>query len=348
MKDLLKIFSLSAVLCIGLSSCLKDELYTADTNDAPSIITFSEAPSASSSASNIYPVYNRAFNVVPSSDITFAVSYSGDDVAPQDINVKIAVDNAAITAYNNKIVADARAAAEEEGTDPDEAEDAVHGDLFDQMGTNLFTLNTSEVTIKKGEKSANIVISVKPELFDFSYRYGLAISITSSSLGEIADNFKTAIFFVTAKNKYDGAYSLLGRLSSVPDRPTINTSSDFAWPGDVNLVTASATEVDVYDATLNWGGGINQWVTPIGTPTGGQSAFGQVRPRIKFDLTTNKVISVVNMYSNPTNGRALKLDTSYDSKYDPETEMVDVKFIMTQPGFQDLPIHYKFTYEGSR
>ena len=47
MKNLLKIAPLALLF---LSSCLKDELYTADTNEAPSIVEFKDAPDETASA----------------------------------------------------------------------------------------------------------------------------------------------------------------------------------------------------------------------------------------------------------------------------------------------------------
>lgn len=350
-KTLLKIFPL-ALLCLNMSACLKDELYTGDTNDSPNLIEFLDAPDEFATASHIYSQFNKSFEVVPLDTFSIDVSYSGKDVAPEDIAVNLGIDKTALSNYNAKIVKDARDAAIEAGTDPDEAEAEVSGDLYDQLPDNMYTLLNDKVTIKKGERKATVSIAVKPALFDFTYRYGLALSITSSSMGTISSTMRTVIFHISAKNEYDGLYTLKGRLSGVTDRPTLNTTTDFTWPGGkdggIALITASPNAIDIYDNYYSWGGGINQWINPIGTADDDFSAFGSVRPRITFDNNTHKVISVTNMYPNPTNGRQLSLDQSYDSKYDPDEGTVDVQFIMTQPGYQPLTIHYLFTYVKAR
>lgn len=338
-KQLFKIVPL-IFLTLGLASCLKDELYTADTNESPNIVEFSEVPDEYANSSHIYSQFNEAFNVVALDTFTAVVSYSGKDVAPQDIVIDLKVDQLALEKYNDKIIAD----AEKADIDP--------VGLYDQIPSNLYTILNPQVTIKKGEKSATVSIVVKPALFDFTYRYGLPLSI-SSSMGVVSGTTSTAIFYIAAKNQYDGMYGLEGRLSGVTDRPTLNTSSPFTWPtddgaGTIALITASINAIDIYDTYHNWGGGPAQWITPIGTAANGFSAFGSVRPRITIDNSTYKVTAVTNMFVNPANGRALALDPNYDSKYDPDAKELDVQFIMTQPGFQPVTIHYVFTYDGPR
>lgn len=204
MKSKFKIFPL-AILCFGLSSCLKDELYTADTDEGnPTVELFD--PKSAGDAAHIFPVAETYFDVVPAGESSITVSYSGGKQAPEDITVDLLVDEAALNRFNQKIIDDARAEAIANDEDPDEAEEDIQGELYDLMPTTLYSLSATQVTIKKGESKATVSVKVKPSDFDFNYRYVVPITIQSASFGTISAGFKTALYFFGAKNEYDGTY----------------------------------------------------------------------------------------------------------------------------------------------
>lgn len=322
MNKFIKFFAL-AVVAIGLSSCLKDKniddlKYGMVVNESKII----EIPLATKGLALVYE------NVPASLDFV-SVALAAAEPAAEDVIVTLSLDKSAalISDYNT-----------------------ANSTSLVALPTSLYTLPGGlTVTIPKGSKVGILKLNMNPINLDPSTTYGLGLRIESVSKAGyiVSGNFATTVVRLAAKNKYDGNYALTGMLSGVTDRPTLKIGSEFTWPGNLDIITATGNAVDIYDTHYNWGGGIAQWITPIPTPTS-YSAFGSVRPRITFDLTTNKVTSVTNMFANPTNGRALALDATYDSKYVPATKLIDVRFIMTQPGSQPLTISYKFTYKASR
>ena len=72
--------------------------------------------------------------------------------------------------------------------------------------------------------------------------------------------------------------------------------------------------------------------------TPGVSGFGATKPAHTFDAS-DKLTNTVNAVPNPSNGRAFVNNPAVtDSRYDPATKTVYAAFIMTQPGFLDIPI----------
>lgn len=200
-----------AILSLGLSSCLDDERIVPDTSDVDNIIEFSASPSVYPSSSYLYPVVTTAYEVVPAANMEVMISYSGTDVAPEDITVTVEVNPNLISDFNNKVVADARAEAISTNDDPDDAaEHALDENGYDLMPSNLYELQATQVTIKKGERKAILPITVRTDQFDFAKQYGIPLTIRSSSTGNISGNFGSAIFNVKAKNQYDGTYNYKG------------------------------------------------------------------------------------------------------------------------------------------
>lgn len=326
------------LLIIGFTSCVKEDPVF-DPDDSPNIIEIRDNLSGiDSPLGAVFPAYRGSYDIRPEIDVQFVIKYAGKDVAPQDIVVNLAMDPTARVIYN---------AWFNENEDPEHLEPDV--DEYDELPTDLYTLITPTVTIPKGEREAVALIRLKTTQFDLTRNYGIGLKITSTSFGTISGNHSLVIFNPAAKNRYDAVYNLTGRLGPAADRPTFNTTTEWRYPdGRVQLVTANANSVDIYDTNLNFGGGINQWLPLIQLSTGAFSGLGQVRPRITFDLATNRVISVTNQFANPTNGRALFLDPNFDSSFNPTTRTLNVRFILTQPGFADLPIQYTFTFNAER
>ncbi|RDC64489.1 BT_3987 domain-containing protein [Adhaeribacter pallidiroseus] len=209
MKSLIRIFPF-VFLCLSLSSCLDEEdpLTDRDTETSPNLIEFySEDPSESPSSERIYTEISKTFDIAPEAKFDVIVSYSGKNNAPEDIVVDIMVDPAALQAFNSRLIEDARAAATDAGEDPDEAEAEV--ETYDLMPAELYSF-PNQITIKKGERRATLPVTVKPDLFNFAFKYGLPLTIKSASSGVISGNFSTNIYALGAKNPYDGTYHATG------------------------------------------------------------------------------------------------------------------------------------------
>lgn len=206
MKKFIKIFPL-ALLCIGLTSCLKDESLTAFTDDAPNMLEFSAAATDPATPEKLYPAVMHVFDYEPETAYSITVSYSGDEVAPRDIEVEVAVDPSAITRFNDQILSLARAEALAAGNDPAEAVAAAQSKLYTLATSAIYTLPSTKVVIKKGERTAELPVTVKPVNIDFDHRYVLPLKIVSGSGNEpLSGNFNTVLFHFMSKNAYDGAY----------------------------------------------------------------------------------------------------------------------------------------------
>lgn len=264
MKKIINLLALGFILT-GLSSCLKDTpLIGPDADGAlKNIVEFQNINYIESSSGSI-PLYVQSFDVKPSATATLVVNYAGTDVAPADIAVKVALTPAAITQFN---------------TD--------NGTAYIPMPTTLYSLTSLDLVIPKGQRTASITLSFKPDQFDFSEAYALAFKITSASNSVISGNFGTVMLAIGAKNRIDGNYNL-------KTSATTSLQADLNH-NDVPLVTISATDVktnllDTYSNIITY----------------------------HIDPVTNKVtvVSVVNSIGTPI--------TDPSSNYNPATKVMHV------------------------
>ncbi|GEO02728.1 hypothetical protein AAE02nite_03920 [Adhaeribacter aerolatus] len=330
MKSLNKILPL-AFLCLGLSACLDEEdpLTGRDTEASPNLIEFySEDPAEHPSAERIYTEVTKSFEIVPEANFDVVISYSGKNNAPEDIVVGVKVDEAALKAFNNKIIADAREAAMAGIEDPDEAKEAAddaeaHADVYDMMPANLYSV-PSEITIKRGERRATLPITVKPALFDFAFKYGLPLTITTASQGVISGNFSTVIYSIGAKNKYDGIYTIQAGSNitrNTATGPDPSLSGDPAGE-DIALVTLSANTVSFEPVWAN------------GTSIGGiDNTILRINPDNTVTVTS----------SNPS----LKNTPGKENKYDPATKTFTIN-IDWGSGAATRVLNYVMKYNKSR
>lgn len=169
---------------VGLSSCLKDESLIHPDN-AENIIEFYNNTPITSNTSSIYPVYTPlTLDPVATAEYEAVISYSGADVAPQDITVQLEASAAAVATYNT-----------------------THGTTYTALPAGTFTLPAS-VTIPKGQRQVKFAVGLKPDQFDASKSNVLAVTIKSASMGTISGNFGTVIFNLPVKSIWDGVYTV--------------------------------------------------------------------------------------------------------------------------------------------
>lgn len=212
---------------IAVTSCLKDEM-TLDPDNSTNVVEFKNPSSFVSPSGSTYSLYSQSFDLADEADYPVTVSYSGANVAPEDITITLGVDTAAVTQYN---------------TEQEEAFDAITPDLY--------TIPAS-VTIPKGQRTAQVVIKLKPSKFDFAKNYVLPIRIVSASTGVVSGNFGTILLGVKAKNIYDATYTATGYV--------YHPTSPRAVAKDKPLVTVSPTTVSVELGDLG-GSGYNANLT---------------------------------------------------------------------------------------
>jgi hypothetical protein len=314
--QIIKVLSL-LLAASTLTSCLKDDRLVLDPEKGTNVIEFAN-PAQINTIGSVYPLYNFAYDIVPSATIPITISYSGPATgAPQDITVNfVAGTQTEVDQYN---------------------EDQETGMVV--LDATLFKLSTNTVTIKKGQTKASFNVVVSPDKFDFSKDYALPLKITTSSVGAISGNFGTILLKIGAKNKYDGVYRVEGTM--VDRNSAANVGS---YPREMSLVTQSLNSNALFDQALNGGSFFHHFLAG----TSG-SYYGNFAPIFTFS-DAGIVNEVVNYYGQGSNSsvRAAKLDPTGVNKYDPASKTLEVSYIMVQAGVERVFFKEKWTYLHAR
>lgn len=201
------------------------------------------------------------------------------------------------------------------------------------LPSNFYTLpNGLNVTIPQGQKDAVFTMNVKTDLFDPSKTYAIFVKVaTVDKAGYIVSgNYNYKLLIIGVKNAYDGKYTLTGNFV---DAQNIRVGR---YPKNVALETVDGNTVIFYDIdnkTYAW------YYT---NPTSGGAAWGGWGIQMTFDATTKKVVSLVDPYAGTS--YPLTLDSSFDSKYDPATKTIVIKY---KAGTR-FTITDTYTYVGPR
>ena len=205
---------------------------------------------------------------------------------------------------------------------------AANGTEFDPMPASLYTLKDLKLSFAPGEFAKKVTITVDPAKFDLSKSYALGIIIADASNGfQIIESAKEGLFNILVKNDYDGVYEVTG---TMVDNASATLSGLF--PMNYHLVTSGGNTVDGYDPDY-W----HDRFIPI-LSAGSVSGYGSYAPVFTFDLSTNKITSVVNFYGQPAgNTRSAELDPSGLNRWNPADRSIDVKFFMKQTSVIPTP-----------
>ncbi len=239
-------FMASALLLIG---CLKDKDYEAGLRgiNIDENMRIIEIPGPSDGFINVDLLGSDNDTVVNAVLIRLASA----KLAAQDIQVTVALDPAAVDAYNNS-----------------------HGTSYVVPAASQYSIPSLTVTIPKGEREAYISLSTKPNnLLGAEYALGFKVQRVSDPSVKVSGNFNTQVVGLTIRNQYDGSYRFRGQVI----HPSLGGSfTDDGYPcGTFTLVTAGANSVELAPAQ------------PYGNGTI-QGIFG-VYPRFNIDPATNKV-----------------------------------------------------------
>ncbi|HEX9957765.1 MAG TPA: DUF1735 domain-containing protein [Fibrella sp.] len=312
MKTFIKVIGLF-LTGVTLTSCLNDKL-TLDPADSVNVIEFKNPTDFLSPFGSKYALYTRAFDLAPESDFPITVSYSGANVAPEDITVTIGTDPAALTQYNT-----------EQHTE------------YDLIPASLYTLPT-QVVIPKGQRTASVALKFKSSNFDFTKAYVLPVQIKTVSSGAISGNFSTILINVNAKNKYDGVYKPTGTMVDGTNA-AFKSLASAGQQVEYTLETISATKCVLVD-DIYFGSAI----APFWTGTG-VSGYGSFSPVIEFDPATDKIISVTNFFGVPANTRTAQLDPTGVNTYTASSKKIKIKYFMKQPSVVAAPPNIRTTWD---
>lgn len=314
-----KILSLLTFLSVAfLSSCVKEDgVFTDDGN--PGIIEIADLPSRSTST--VYSFVTKSFDAVAEVEFPVTINYTGVNGAPNNVSIEVGLNDQALDAYNAANVAASSTFVP-----------------YDKLDASLYSIASSALTIKQGEKKATFIIKLKTAQFDFKKRYAIAVSVKSASNGTISRNYGTGIFRIVAKNKYDGVYSV----ENLVFNNVTSSAHKAGTPRVRHLITSGANENSSYDPTTG------AFIYFLNGTSG--SYYGNFNPIFTFDEATGNVTAVTNAYPGNSQGREAKLDPTGVNKItiSGNTKVLEVSYIMTVSGVNTLFLKEKWTYTGAR
>ncbi|MDB5146375.1 MAG: hypothetical protein JWQ57_395 [Mucilaginibacter sp.] len=217
-KLYIKTAFIALVAIAGLSSCLKDDKHYVDFAGATPLI---ELPSAAN-VGGLGGLLQKAALDISSTPvpIQLMVNLASPHTLGTAVNVKLSVDQAALTKYN---------------TD--------NGTSYQLLPSNTYT-STLSATIAAGTNSAYVTINVSSNLINPSItNYALPLTITDGG-GQQISNYKTVIYNVQAKNAYDGSYVQNGSLT-FPDGTGRSWTNRAKTLSTINANTVIAEAADL-------------------------------------------------------------------------------------------------------
>jgi len=315
MKRYINKLFLVCVVAFSLTSCL-DEDPLLDPDKVQNVIEFYDIGLIAAPGS-VYPLYTKTFPASDAAEMKIILSYSGAHDNNQDIKVKFKLDPQALETYN-----------EEEGT------------TYEVLPSELYTIGELEVTIPKGQRQVEKIITFNTAEFDLSKDFALPFTITESSHGIISGNFEPAIVAIGAMNKYDGVYQVTGEFVDVT-----SAANKGLYPYEVELRPIS-------------GNSVGRWDIDLGSPQGylfftgtGDSYFGNFGANFIMD-DDGKVTSVVNAFGQPSsNGRAGQLDPTGVNQFtivSEDDKTLEVSYYMIQNGDIRCTFKEKFVFLRNR
>ena len=296
---------------LSLSSCLKDDAHF--TNFAGVGTTIELPIEAYTGVGNLIP----EANVISSTPIALPtiVNVASPKPLTSALNVTLALDPAALTAYNT-----------------------ANGTSFAILPPADYSVASWTVTVPANQREATLNVNLNTSLIDPSQQYVLPINIASAS-GQTINQYNTVMYLVQVKNKYDGEYTVTGTLVD-----SANPAITGAYPNTVDLQTTGAASDVYYDTNY---GNFHEILS-----SGSANVFGEFDPIFTFDPATNKVISVVNFYGQPSPSRvrAAQIDPTGVNAFTSGTpgakgSVFKVKYIMTQGGTPIVTYDETFTHD---
>jgi hypothetical protein len=213
---------LSLTVATLFSSCLKDDTRYVDFAGSKPLV---ELPAATGVAgTGMFQANSFAISTTPT-PLNVLVNVAAPKPLTSPLTVKLSVDPTALTTYNTA------------------------------KGTNYILLpaadytSTLSVTIPANQNSANLVVNINTSLIDPSITtYVLPLTITDAG-GQQISNYKTLLYNVQVKNKYDGDYKANGSIAFPP--PTAGRT----WTSRAKtLSTINANTVKTEGADLGGSG----------------------------------------------------------------------------------------------
>lgn len=298
------------ILAVTIISCEKDDEVTYEA-DRPTIVRLKDAE---------LEITAIARDVLPAIDEFVLMDLRRDATRPSDMSqsltVKVEKDQSLVTAYNT-----------------------AHGTNYIELPAASYTLSPdiSTVTFAPGEDVKTVRIRVDKSSLSLSNQYALGFKITSVGPGaEISTAYRSAVYSIGIKNKYDGVYSVESGVVTRYSAPGVPSGDAFsgsvAGNPDVKLITSGPNSVNFPIATAGVAGGALGWA-------GGAVAVAGIDGlRITVDPVTNLV--TMSSAGNATLGNW----AGHVNKYDPATQTFYLAFAwnpLTTPREYEVVLKYK-------
>lgn len=286
------------VLVVLISSCEKTEVTYEP--DRKTVVKIKDAEN---------DITQKARDVLPTVDEFILIDVRRDPTKPSDLNqpltVKLQKDASLIASYNT-----------------------AHGTTFVELPSASYTLDMdiSNIQFAAGEDIKTVKIKLNKTSLSLSTQYALAFKITDAGSGAVISNsYKSAIYAIGIKNKWDGVYTITGTFQDLTNSAFVGT-----YPYEWELQTNGPAQCIVIDQENL---GIPGFAfNSVGDPSAPNTYYGSFGLVVNFDAATDKVASVVNYYGQPAgNTRSAVLDDTGLNKYDNATKTVSIKYFMLQP-----------------
>ncbi|MFD2570717.1 BT_3987 domain-containing protein [Spirosoma soli] len=174
----------AASLTGSLSSCLNDDEHYVDFKNVGAI---AEIPSSA-----FYGLEDtRSYLKVAAAADTFDVKVSSPNIPSQDVQISVAIDEAALTAFN-----------------------AQNDTDYKILPASLYQLTTPTVTVKAGTRLAPVSFQLNTTSLSFTDNYAIPFVIkTATNNVTVSSNYGTKILAIKLRNNYEGTYQATGRFT---------------------------------------------------------------------------------------------------------------------------------------
>jgi hypothetical protein len=206
---------------------------------------------------------------------------------------------------------------------------AANGSAYTPVPAAALTLTSAEYRLNHSRRSVMVRAALRPAAL-LTESYAIGLSIASVQKGEISAAGKNVIVFISIKNDFDGIYSIKGH----SEIPGTSFTGPFSVPCSEGLIGATS--------------GVNSIFLSPSQPVfsaGGFTYISNLLPDIQIDKATNKITGVIAR----TGGIEVLFpyDVAYDSRYDPLTKTIYVKYGIAPAGSGRFVID-TLTYCGPR
>ncbi|MFM9836795.1 MAG: BT_3987 domain-containing protein [Cyclobacteriaceae bacterium] len=279
MKNLnIKYLSLVAIASIAviLSGCFANDNFT-DFSKVGSVVEFINGIAGAESAVSA----SIPYNAVEDGTVSVKINVTGQYAPSQDVSVTLAIDPQSLVTYNT--------VADKFNIDhPDEQPKPI----YEQLPNDYYSIPNLTITVKAGERVANLLILAKSSKFDLSKKYVLPLKIASVTSGFIiSGNIGVILQSISVKNKYDGSYHSTGTFTRLGVTRPIDR--------DKYLSTV--------DATTN------------------NTEFADLGPSMNLTVNPDNTITLVP--KDGANSGTVQLNTSPgDNTYDPVTKTYSIHY----------------------